>query len=72
MFIFRPNPVRLLLTFKASLNKTDRIGNTALHWAAVSGNYVAAELLMNAGANTELKNNAVWDMLENLETYLLH
>ena len=56
----RPDPVRLLLTFKAGLSKTDKFhGNTALHWASLSGNHVAARLLLEAGANTEIKNDKV-------------
>ena len=60
VFFSRPDPVRLLLTFKASLSKTDKFhGNTALHWASLSGNHVAARLLLEAGANTEIKNDKV-------------
>ena len=60
MSFSRPDPVRLLLTFKAGLSKTDKFhGNTALHWASLSGNHVAARLLLEAGANTEIKNDKV-------------
>ncbi len=58
--IFSADPVRLLLTFEAGLGKVDKFHkNTALHWACVSGNHISARLLLDAGANTEAKNDRV-------------
>ncbi len=55
--VFGPDPTRLLLTFHARINLTDKFhGNTALHWAAVSGNHVAVKLLMDQEVNLEAKN----------------
>lgn len=55
--VFAHDPVRLLLTFGASLNKCDKYQqNTPLHWAAVTGNNVAAKLIVEKGADITAKN----------------
>ncbi|XP_072193730.1 palmitoyltransferase ZDHHC13 [Excalfactoria chinensis] len=52
-----PEPTRFLLKFNPSLNAVDNIEkNTALHWAVTSGNVSAVELLLEAGANMDIKN----------------
>uniref|UniRef100_A0A8C9EYP0 Palmitoyltransferase n=1 Tax=Pavo cristatus TaxID=9049 RepID=A0A8C9EYP0_PAVCR len=52
-----PEPTRFLLKFNPSLNAVDGVQkNTALHWAVTSGNVSAAELLLEAGANMDIKN----------------
>ena len=51
---------RLLLTFNASPNLVDDINKqSALHWAAVSGNLLAIEQLHEAHADCTLKNAKV-------------
>lgn len=51
------DPTRLLLTFGASLSKVDKVnGNSALHWACVSGNHVVIKLLLNKGADINALN----------------
>ncbi|XP_052261110.1 palmitoyltransferase ZDHHC17-like isoform X1 [Dreissena polymorpha] len=55
VFVF--DPVRLLLTFNASVHKSDRVnGNTPLHWAIVTGNNVAGKLLLKDGPNVDAVN----------------
>ncbi|XP_065611473.1 palmitoyltransferase ZDHHC13 [Cyrtonyx montezumae] len=50
-------PTRFLLKFNPSLNAVDTVQkNTALHWAVTSGNVRAVELLLEAGANVDVKN----------------
>ncbi|OXB59581.1 hypothetical protein ASZ78_010095 [Callipepla squamata] len=52
-----PEPTRFLLKFNPSLNAADTVQkNTALHWAVTSGNVSAVELLLEAGANMDVKN----------------
>lgn len=52
-----PDPMRLLLTFNASVGARDkRMGNTALHWACMAGNRMAVKLLLDAGADPDAKN----------------
>ena len=54
------DPTRLLLTFQAKVGITDDLmGNTALHLAAGAGNNVVVKLLIEAGADIELKNRKV-------------
>ncbi|KAL8558722.1 hypothetical protein ACOMHN_036389 [Nucella lapillus] len=56
--VFGYDPVRLLLTFGASVNKADKFhGNTALHWACQTGNHVCVKMLLEAGANLDLVNS---------------
>lgn len=56
----RPDPARLLITFDARVNLVDRVhGNSALHWAATSGNHVVVKLLMDKGADLEMTNSRV-------------
>ena len=51
------DPTRLLLTFGASINLVDRLhGDTALHWAALSKNYAAFNLLLEKNASTDIEN----------------
>ena len=47
----------LLLKKGVKLNETDNEGNTPLLTAAMGRNYKALELLLKAGAKTEIKNN---------------
>ncbi|XP_033751574.1 palmitoyltransferase ZDHHC17-like [Pecten maximus] len=55
--IFAYDPVRMLLTFGASLDKTDKIqGNSPLHFACQSANTVVIKTLINAGANLDALN----------------
>lgn len=49
--------VRFLIENKVDVDAKDNIGNTPLHYA-VGRNTEIAELLLNAGANTRVKNNA--------------
>ncbi|NXJ09361.1 ZDH13 Palmitoyltransferase, partial [Odontophorus gujanensis] len=52
-----PEPTRFLLKFNPSLNAVDTVQkNTALHWAVASRNVSAVELLLEAGANMDVKN----------------
>ena len=39
------------------LNIQDKLGQSALHWAAKRGNYDVAELLIFLGADVQLKDN---------------
>ncbi|KAK3583275.1 hypothetical protein CHS0354_011162 [Potamilus streckersoni] len=56
--VFGYDPVRLLLTFGANVNKRDKIsGNTPLHWACQTGNTVVIKMLIEAGANLDALNN---------------
>ncbi|NXF94735.1 ZDH13 Palmitoyltransferase, partial [Eubucco bourcierii] len=53
-----PEPMRFLLKFNPSLNAVDNVQkNTALHWAITSGNSSAVDLLLEAGASLDVKNN---------------
>lgn len=52
------DPTRLLITFGASLNLTDRNRNTALHWAVYYRNRTAFQLLLAAGANVFIENSS--------------
>ncbi|XP_021258371.1 palmitoyltransferase ZDHHC13 isoform X2 [Numida meleagris] len=55
--VMGPEPTRFLLKFNPSLNAVDTVQkNTALHWAVASGNVSAVELLLEAGANMDIKN----------------
>ncbi|XP_059142261.1 palmitoyltransferase ZDHHC17-like [Physella acuta] len=67
--VFGYDPTRLLLTFGASLSKVDKVnGNTALHWACVSGNHVVIKLLLSKGADIDalnLKNETPLDIAIN-------
>lgn len=56
--------MRLLLTFGASTNITDRLhGNTAMHWAVQAKNHVAVGVLLNNGARVDIANNMVREVL---------
>ncbi|CAH1786469.1 unnamed protein product [Owenia fusiformis] len=56
--VFNPDPTRLLLTFNATVNLGDKFHkNTALHWAALSGNHVVVSLLIQEGASLVSKND---------------
>ncbi|XP_076450296.1 palmitoyltransferase ZDHHC17-like [Babylonia areolata] len=56
--VFGYDPVRLLLTFGASVNKADKFhGNTALHWACQTGNHVCVKMLLDAGADLNILNS---------------
>ncbi|KAL4225414.1 Palmitoyltransferase zdhhc13 [Mactra antiquata] len=55
--VFGYDPARLLLTFGAKVNTSDKYQqNTPLHWACVTGNNVVAKLLLDAGANLDAIN----------------
>ncbi|PVD34087.1 hypothetical protein C0Q70_05350 [Pomacea canaliculata] len=55
--VFGYDPVRLLLTFGASLNKVDKFhGNTALHWACQTGNHIVIHMLLESGADLNIIN----------------
>ena len=59
-FLNSPDPVRLLITFGASITKADRVHqSTALHWACMSGNHLVVKMLLDAGASTETPNGRV-------------
>ncbi|CAI5763559.1 palmitoyltransferase ZDHHC13 isoform X2 [Podarcis lilfordi] len=50
-------PTRFLLKFNPSLKAVDNIEkNTALHWAVVSGNVSAVDVLLEAGSSLDIKN----------------
>ncbi|XP_053924529.1 palmitoyltransferase ZDHHC13 [Cuculus canorus] len=50
-------PTKFLLKFNPSLNAVDNVQkNTALHWAIASGNTIAVDLLLEAGASLDIKN----------------
>jgi len=58
--VFRPDPTRLILTFGANVNARDRVnGNTALHWACMSGNHAVTKQLLDAGTDLSLLNAQV-------------
>lgn len=55
--VFGFDPTRLLMTFGATINKQDKFhGNSALHWACQTGNHTAVKMLLEAGADLNLKN----------------
>ncbi|XP_029438099.1 palmitoyltransferase ZDHHC13 isoform X2 [Rhinatrema bivittatum] len=55
--IIGPEPTGFLLKFNPSLNAVDKLQkNTALHWAILSGNINAVDLLLAAGANCDVQN----------------
>ncbi|XP_071100123.1 palmitoyltransferase ZDHHC17-like isoform X2 [Haliotis cracherodii] len=55
--VFGYDPVRLLLTFGASVNKADKYqGNTPIHWASQTGNHLIIKMLLNAGADLNIEN----------------
>ncbi|XP_030056584.1 palmitoyltransferase ZDHHC13 [Microcaecilia unicolor] len=55
--IIGPEPTGFLLKFNPSLNAVDKLQkNTALHWAILSGNVNAVDLLLGAGANCDVQN----------------
>jgi len=57
IFLCRPDPSRLILTFGANVNARDRVnGNTALHWACTSANHAVTKLLLDAGTDLTLLN----------------
>jgi ankyrin repeat protein len=57
--ITKVDPTRLLLTLGASHKVTDsKQGNTALHWAVQAKNLTAVTLLLEAGADVDVKNAA--------------
>lgn len=45
-------------TYPLDLNLQNTSGNTPLHWASLNGHLEAVELLVSAGADTEVKNHA--------------
>ena len=55
--VFGYDPTRMLLTFGASVNKREnQFGNTALHYACLTGNTCAIKLLINANAEIDVSN----------------
>jgi ankyrin repeat protein len=48
--------VQLLITFKVDLNKVDKDGCTALHYACIRGYDTIVTMLINAGANPNIAN----------------
>ncbi|XP_060566035.1 palmitoyltransferase ZDHHC17-like [Ruditapes philippinarum] len=55
--VFGHDPARLLLTFGAAVNKSDKFQqNTPLHWACTTGNNVVAKLLLDKGAELDALN----------------
>uniref|UniRef100_UPI00398EAC63 putative palmitoyltransferase ZDHHC13 isoform X2 n=1 Tax=Pristiophorus japonicus TaxID=55135 RepID=UPI00398EAC63 len=55
--IIGPEPTRFLIKLNASVNAVDKVHrNTPLHWAAMSGNVAALNVLLDAGANVDVKN----------------
>jgi ankyrin repeat protein len=57
---YRHDPARLLLTFGAAVNKSDKFQqNTPLHWACTTGNNVVAKLLLDKGAELDALNAKV-------------
>lgn len=50
------NIIRAILKAGARINEQDERGHTALMFAAVSGNFNVAQLLLNAGADTGLRD----------------
>ncbi|CAG7704209.1 unnamed protein product [Allacma fusca] len=54
-----PDPARLLLTFGANTSLQDRTNkNTALHWAIMSKNSIAIQMLLNRNASLDIPNDA--------------
>lgn len=59
--LIRYDPTRLLLTFGANVNTTDKVkGNTPLHWACLSGNHIIIKVLLGRGADIYAVNLKVW------------
>ena len=57
--VHSPDPARLLLTFGASTSLQDRTNkNTALHWAIMSKNSIAIQMLINRNASLDIPNDA--------------
>lgn len=54
----------MLTTNPASINETDELGFTPLHWAAETGQKDSAELLLGHGANLEAKDMVGYRPLE--------
>ncbi|XP_069078012.1 palmitoyltransferase ZDHHC13 [Pleurodeles waltl] len=56
--IIGPEPTGFLLKFHPSLNAVDKVHrNSALHWAVLSANVNAVDLLLEAGSSFEIQNN---------------
>lgn len=55
--------MRALIASKAPVNCQDANGMTALHWAALNGQADRVELLLQNGADPNLRNNAGWTPL---------
>lgn len=45
-----------MLANGADVNATDRLGDTALHWAAMSGHATIVEFLVSNGADVNARN----------------
>ncbi|XP_041366401.1 palmitoyltransferase ZDHHC17-like [Gigantopelta aegis] len=55
--VFGHDPLQLLLTFGAIVNKADKFqGNTPLHWACLTGNHVVINILLKRGASIDAEN----------------
>ena len=52
---------------KQLVNEQNDAGNTALHWAALTGSIEAAKLLVAAGADAKIKNQAGHDSIYQAE-----
>lgn len=49
------------------VNQKNDSGNTALHWAALTGSLESAQLLVGAGADAKIKNQAGFDSIYQAE-----
>lgn len=54
-------------THLAILNMQNKAGNTALHWAALNGHLDCVKVLVDAGADPTIKNNAGHDAVYEAE-----
>jgi ankyrin repeat protein len=57
---FNDDIVRMLLRFGANINAQDNNGNTPLHIAASRGHIGVVQVLVEAGANKEARDN-IWE-----------
>ena len=55
----RLDKIKLLLELGADVSATSDNGRTALHYATMSGNYEACELLLDAGVNPHISGTEI-------------
>ena len=66
-YLLHPTPLATAPPNTLLLNAQNMAGNTPLHWAALNGHLEAVKLLVNAGADMGMKNQAGKDALAEAE-----